>query len=400
MLLTEWAWSPSLPVEPPVRRVLEDRFDATIRMGSGPDEFIVRPGGVVGSVTVGQTAVTVRPKIDIDRVLFMVAYARDPYGWQDHISTIGSVDSLVDGMASLFVRACAPLTARGLLRDYRAVNMDDRVVRGKVAWPIQARRLLPVPIALRHHVHDDDTTENRILRAACQVLRRHHVSPRVAPELARLWNILRNLGTLPMPADAADKVRWTRRNAHYRPAVELAGVILRGQMADVVAGDVAVQGFTLVMHDVFEQFVRTALRNAWGASEIDMPDSWKGGQLTLDQANRVRLNPDLGWSPHGGWRFVGDAKYKKDDSGTGRSPDIYQALAYAVATRLPEATLFYGEGGDDRDHVIHEVDKVVRVRHLDLAQSPRQLVAQLRGIARESVLAPTYRNASLRPTQG
>src|SRR5690606_7516214 len=111
MQLTEWAWSPSSPVEPSVRRVLEDRFDATIRMGSGPEEFIVRPGGVVGSVTVGKTGVTVRPKIDIDRVLFMVAYAHDPYDWQEHMSTIGSVDSLVDGMAGLLVRACAPLTA-------------------------------------------------------------------------------------------------------------------------------------------------------------------------------------------------------------------------------------------------------------------------------------------------
>ncbi|MGD8149223.1 5-methylcytosine restriction system specificity protein McrC [Ornithinimicrobium sp. Y1694] len=153
------------------------------------------------------------------------------------------------------------------------------------------------------------------------------------------------------------------------------------------------------MHDVFEQFVRTALRNAWGASEVDMPDSWKGGQLTLDQASRVRLNPDLGWSAHGVWKFVGDAKYKKDDSGTGRSSDVYQALAYAVATRLPEATLLYGEGGDDRDHLIPEVGKVVRIRHLDLAQSPPRLLSQLRRIAGESVPASPLRNAALHPTQ-
>lgn len=55
----------------------------------------------------------------------------------------------------------------------------------------------------------------------------------------------------------------------------------------------------------------------------------------------------------------------------------YQALAYALATDLPEATVFYADGGQDRDHVIPAVDKVVRIRHLDLTQAPDQVLHQI-----------------------
>lgn len=377
MQLTEWRPSPPMTLPADVRRVLERDFDATITAALGPDEYVVRPGGVVGAVSVAGEVVTVSPKIDIDRVLFMVAYANDPYGWKQSLSSLGAAQSLVDGMAALFAQACEPLIVNGLLRDYRKVDVDGRVVRGKIRWGVQARRFAPVPIALRHEVHDDDIVENRILRQACEVLRRGGLSDETAPRVGRVWRTLRDLMPLQDALHLSQRIVWTRRNLHYRPAIELARLILGGDMVDVVGGKVAVQGFTLVMHEVFERFLRVALRTAWGASERDMPDAWSGRGLALDEAGAVPLKPDLGWADNGLWRFVGDAKYKKDDSGRGQASDIYQALAYALATGLPEATLFYAEGGQDRDHVIPAAGKVVRVRHFDLGMPPEHVLGQI-----------------------
>lgn len=364
----------TLPAD--VRRVLERDFDATITAALGPDEYVVRPGGVVGAVSVAGEVVTVSPKIDIDRVLFMVAYANDPYGWKQSLSSLGAAQSLVDGMAALFAQACEPLMVNGLLRDYRKVDVDGGAVRGKIRWGVQARRFAPVPIALRHDVHDDDIVENRVLRQACEVLRRGGLSDETAPRIGRVWRTLRDLTPLQDALPLSQRIVWTRRNLHYRPAIELARLILGGDMVDVVGGKVAVQGFTLVMHEVFERFLRVALRTAWGASERDMPDSWRGRGLVLDHAGAVPLNPDLGWAGGGLWRFVGDAKYKKDRD-KGQSDDLYQALAYALATGLPEATLLYAEGGQDMDHLIPAVGKVVRVRHLDLGMPPDHVLGQI-----------------------
>ena len=46
--------------------------------------------------------------------------------------------------------------------------------------------------------------------------------------------------------------------------------------------------------------------------------------------------------------FVGDVKYKRSSGHDARNPDLYQALAYAVATGLPSALLIYA-AADDAD---------------------------------------------------
>ncbi len=86
---------------------------------------------------------------------------------------------------------------------------------------------------------------------------------------------------------------------------------------------------------------------------------------------RVKLKPDLGYRTANGWQFIGDVKYKRDDSGSGTNPDLYQLLAYATATRLPEATLIYADGPPTpRHHVVPTAGVTLNVRHLDLTQEP------------------------------
>jgi 5-methylcytosine-specific restriction enzyme subunit McrC len=145
-------------------------------------------------------------------------------------------------------------------------------------------------------------------------------------------------------------------------------------MVDVIAGEVPVDGFTLDMSQVFERFVRRALREATGLPERDSPDDWSGRGLTLAERGAVPLVPDLGIRVSGRWRFVGDVKYKRDD-GPGRHGDVCQVLAYAVATGLPEATLIYAHGpAEPKAHVVRHLGVHLRLVHLDLTRSPEELL--------------------------
>jgi 5-methylcytosine-specific restriction endonuclease McrBC regulatory subunit McrC len=84
------------------------------------------------------------------------------------------------------------------------------------------------------------------------------------------------------------------------------------------------------MNDVFEQFVRTALRMALDVDLKRFPD--RAPFLQLDQAEVVPLKPDLCLVEGQHIAWVGDAKYKRLPSGSYRNADLYQVLAYAVAT--------------------------------------------------------------------
>lgn len=196
--LTEWERSGPFALDSLAREVLEQQFQAQVTT-AGPQLYAVTAGGRVGTVTVGDLTITVSPRFGIDRVLFMIAYANDPYTWREQTSALGAAAALVDGMATLFVRACAPLMAQGLLRDYRPVEQDAAMVKGRVRWERQLRRVAPVPLALRYEVHDDDTVENRLIRAAAAVLRTLVQSPSPAAHLARLWRHVSHLRPLTDP---------------------------------------------------------------------------------------------------------------------------------------------------------------------------------------------------------
>lgn len=380
-LLTEWRPSGPLNLSPAVRQVLESSFEAnTTSLADG--RFRIRPGGVVGSVRVGDEHVVVVPKVGIDRVLFMVAHALDPYRWHDSTSALGQADDLLEGMAALLVRACDQVLAQGLLRSYRRIERDAPYVKGRIRWERQARRIAPIPLAIRHDVHDDDITENQILRAAVRAVMQAGLRADAARRVGHLWRLVEHVTPLHDPLVALDRMQWTRHNQHYRPILDLARVILAGSMSELAQGDVPVRGFTLVLHEVFERFVRRGLRAATGHSVSEFPDKWSGGSLTLATSGAVRLKPDLGIRIDGTWRFVGDVKYKID-SGPGHDSDLYQVLAYAVATGLSEATLIYADGPPGvTDHVVRNLAVTLRIRHLDLAQPPDHVLEELRKIAR------------------
>lgn len=379
--LTEWHLSDPLDLSPAIRQVLESSFEAnTTSLADG--RFRIRPGGVVGSVSVGDEHVVVVPKVGIDRVLFMVAHASDPYRWDDSTAALGQADDLLEGMAALLVRACDQLLAQGLLRSYRRIERDAPYVKGRIRWERQARRIAPLPLAIRHDVHDDDITENQILRAAVHAVIQAGLRADAAHQIRHLWRLVEHVTPLREPLAALDRMHWTRHNEHYRPILDLARIILAGSMTDLADGDVPVRGFTLVLHEVFERFVRRGLRAATGHSVTDFPDDWAGGGLTLATSGAVKLKPDLGIRIDGTWRFVGDVKYKID-GGFGQESDLYQVLAYAVATGLSEAMLVYADGPPDvTDHAVRNLPVTLRIRHLDLTKPPPEVLEELRKIAR------------------
>ncbi len=153
--LTEGRPSAPIALSAAERHALEDFFAATIK--SGPDDtYPIQPGNIVGSLDVAGRTVVVQPKIPIDRVLFITAYAADPHNWQNHWSAIGHTGQLTDGVTALFLSAYERVTAQGLLRSYRTVDSATNAIRGRIRWPQQARQFRPLPIAVRYQLHDDD----------------------------------------------------------------------------------------------------------------------------------------------------------------------------------------------------------------------------------------------------
>jgi 5-methylcytosine-specific restriction enzyme subunit McrC len=160
------------------------------------------------------------------------------------------------------------------------------------------------------------------------------------------------------------------------------------QSPEVVSGHTRTPSLTIDMAALFETFVRTAMREALGADEHRFPAGRHCPPLHLDAHRSVRLEPDLSYWTGDRCTFVGDVKYKRD-TGPGHNGDLYQLLAYATATGLPEATLVYAFGPTSpRTHTVPGAGLRLRVEHLNLSRPPADLLQQVRDLTRRLGASP------------
>ncbi|MFI9453542.1 McrC family protein [Amycolatopsis sp. NPDC052450] len=378
--------------------VLRTTFKCLVtRTDNGDGQYNVRAQDRVGMVIVGDTAIVVAPKLPIARVLFLITHAVDP-SWT-HEAALGTAESLTDAMAAVFTHMCDQAVRTGLLRGYRDHRERLHTVRGRIDFAEQLR-VSPgrdLPLAVTYQTHDEDIPENQLLRTALDLLAQVPVeSHTVRRSIARQQRMFESVTPVPRNLGSLPVVRWTRLNEHYRPAVELARLILLGTEPELGPGRITVPGFAVRMTEVFEKFVRTSTRRALGLAEHDFP-AGADSALHLDHKRALHVQPDLSHWIDGHCRFVGELKYRLD-TGHGDAQHLYQTLAYATAANLPDATLIYADGPrNGTTHVLPTAGIRIHVRHLDLNVDLDQLLGQIDALAHHINELTTRPWAQVRP---
>lgn len=347
--------------------------------------FDLTPGATVGVVALGDLHVEVRPKLAIDRVLFLLSWALGAGRVEPDFTSYRRCDSLLDALVLLYTSAVEQATRRGLLRRYREEENSEVAVRGRIRFEAQVRRRFGVfpPAELRFEEFTEDIEANRILKAALVRLARLRL--RMPSARARLHRLLPRFGGVPLKAytrSTIPVVPFDRLSAHYQPSVALARFILAGSGPELGGGNVTAQGLLINMNQLFEDFCVAVLRHHLGLGEHDFPQGGGHRRIVLDRARRVSLKPDISW-----WRgqhcvFVGDIKYKRTSNGAVPNADLYQVLAYATALGLPSGLLLYAAGeAEPVRHVVRHGDTALTVAAVDLSGSPESILDELATVA-------------------
>lgn len=352
--------------------------------------YFLKASSYIGAVNIGDLAVIVRPKVPIDRVIFLITYAMDPRNWREDSFELDQDEDLIEAMAIAFAHRTRQAIHRGLLRGYREEEDALYEVRGRIRFgdQIGKRFDMSLPIEIAFDEYTEDIEKNRMLKTAIDSLghtfirsegaRRQLRSLRPAFVSVALGQYQR--GLVPQP-------RYTRLDEHYRPAVELARLIIDNSSLELFHGQVVGAAFFVDMNKVFEEFLYVALRES-----LKLPESqWRHeAALTLDEAHRINIKPDLSWWPASTTRngsrpvFVGDAKYKKPDLGFEHA-DIYQMLAYCTATGLRSGLLVYAAGDNESEmHTIKNSGTTIEVASLDLSGTPDAILDKV-GVLAEKI---------------
>jgi 5-methylcytosine-specific restriction enzyme subunit McrC len=380
-------WEPTLEVRLDLaeRDALQSAFPSlTIRPHERSSEcYDLIPGSEVGTARLGSLSVEIRPKVAVDRLLFLISYASNPKAWRATDFGFRTERGLFEAVIPGFVLQVQHALSSGLLHGYRTTEDALMTLRGRIRVGDQIRRRfgLPIPLEVRYGEFTSDIEENRLLRAAAAVLGRQHIRSMDARRSLRATERL----LAPVPIVNYDRrqlpnVAYTRRNEHYRPAVELAKLILRGSSIESGFGPIESSSFVVDMNRVFEDFVVTALREELGLSERVLAQGDRSRtRLWLDEAHRVPLKPDVSWwDSDGRCAFVGDVKYKRTTATGMPNADVYQMFAYATAADLPTGLLIYQAGeAPRREHRIVNAGKTIQIESLDVSEEPNAVLAQI-----------------------
>ena len=356
---------------------------AHIGVTPSPDEgktWVLRPTSYVGVLHAGGLAVVVRPKIPIDRVMFLIAYALDPKNWRRDAFDLKREPDIFESIVLAFTHHTRQAVRRGLLQGYRREEDALHTVRGRIRFDEQIKRRfgVPLPIEVAFDEFTEDIEENRLLKTALHRLARLPVRSTQAQQEVQALRPVFDAVQLASYPRGTPHIQYTRLNSHYRPAVELARLVIDNSSLELFHGEVTGTSFMLDMNKVFEQFLYVALGEALELSE----SQWiTQKHLTLDQAKSIDLYPDLLWQLGNRPIFVGDAKYKRITSTDFPNADIYQMLAYCTAANLPSGLLIYAKGeSDPATYTITNAGKTVEVASIDLSGQPEDILGQVKGL--------------------
>ena len=397
--LTEHERHPrAVPLTQEQRKALSSAHISVSASQSAEGTYELTPSSYVGTVNAGSLSVIVRPKIKMDRAMFLILYAMQPEWGTDPIALAGA-DDVLEAVALTFALRTRKAIERGLLRGYRREEESLHTVRGQIRFADQIGRRfgLPLPVEVTYDEFTEDIEQNRLLKTALHRLSLTRIrNPDIANQVRSLRSAFDMVQMGQYARGAVPTIRYTRLDGHYRSAVELARLIIENTTLDLSTGSVSGASFLVDMNVVFEKFVYVALREALNTDE----KRWRQGEnLTLDKEGRIHIKPDLSWWPSADSKapesrpcFVGDAKYKQLDESIYKNQrrlnfqhaDIYQMLAYCLATGCPSGLVIYAadENVPATKYTVRSSQRVIEVTSLDLSGSPTEILDEVKQLAK------------------
>ena len=218
--------------------------------------YFLKASSYVGAVNIGDLAITVRPKVPIDRVMFLITYAMDPRHWRRNSFQLEQADDLIEAVVLAFTHRTRQAIHRGLLRGYRSEEDALYEVRGQIRFGDQIGRRfdMPLPLEVAFDEYTEDIEKNRMLKTAIYRLGRTFVRSEGGTrcEVRSLRPAFSSVDLGQYRRGLLPKVRYTQLEEHYRPAVELAALIIENSSLELFHGKVTSASFFIDMNRVFE----------------------------------------------------------------------------------------------------------------------------------------------------
>jgi 5-methylcytosine-specific restriction enzyme subunit McrC len=309
-----------------------------------PGRYRLTSLGHVGVIVAPNCRLILKPKVPLKSLFYLLDPAALPPPIDDRVTPAPGTEAL-DFLAARLAQLMTARAAHGLHRAYREEAGPLRFLQGRLDLPAQAR--VPGRPAPQLHCRFEEFTAdvpcNQVPRATAELTLR---CPLLGPEVrATLRQALVPYADVqPVALDAATfaAARPDRRTDAYAPLLDLCRLLADSLGPQDAAGTDTCPSFLLDMQRVFEQYVTTAVLDAFAdgrATVAVQPLLPAHGPVSGQPAIHVR--PDVLVEHRGRPVLVIDAKWKRLPRSAVPTADVYQVLAYCTALGVRRAVLVY-----------------------------------------------------------
>lgn len=383
----------------------------------------LRARGIVGIIATADCSLEILPKIDVGmtdsveqqnaairkRLIHMLGVALNLK------LDLGSITELAwqrETLLEILIRVfCGKLTEavrKGMPRRYVEQEDDLSTMRGRLDVTRQFTRhaVNPSRLACRFDVLSEDTSLNRIMKAAVVSLSRTSRSFRNQQRLRELAFVYSDIADVSPLALRWDDVVIDRTNRRWQELLSLARLFLEGRYQTTTGGSGQGTALLFEMNMLFEEYVGRLISRALAGTDLTV--SLQGGRLfclSADSTERglFQTKPDILIRRAGVVTHVIDTKWKRissrmDDRKQGvAQSDVYQMMAYGQLYRAPRLTLLYphhpGLGATEFVHARHRITghkTVLETASLDVANSESVLDRLRRFLLAEEPVSTLY----------
>lgn len=276
--------------------------------------------------------------------------------------------TILDLYIDRFLHATETLIHQGLSRQYRTAAGNRKALKGRLDLTQQLRHnfVHREHFYVHHTIYDYDHVLNSLLFQTLELLGRLRVQPVFDNRIQALKLAFPDTQHIRITESMFSRLRYTRKTRRYKPAIDIARLLLLNYHPDLSHGYLHVLALMFNMENLWERFLYASLKQygpKYGFSSVHYQTSCEYGQMYKGGSRRY-LRPDLlVKDPEGRPKWVLDAKWKRlDINTTPASADMYQMYIYMQYYRVRQAALLYPQiaGSDSINHCLEYRDEMDR----------------------------------------
>ncbi len=306
----------------------------------------VRFGSYVGVLQVGGLTIEILPKADNS------AHA-DKHLWQGVLLDMLSVcqkirldhqseaalrrryNSILDIYFELFLNQTEELVKRGLIRKYRQQESNQSALRGKILFSqhMQQNMIHRERFYCQHQVYDRDHLIHHIIYRTLHILKDFIAEP-LRDRLNRLLLVFQEYELRQIDEQLLRQVVYDRKSSAYRPAIEIAKIIILNYSPNLQAGSDNLLTLLFDMNSLWEEYIYRVLhkyrpKHYEVMAQNSMP-FWEGRRIRPDIVIR-----------RGDETWIIDTKWKVLDSKNVADDDLKQMFVYNLHWDAEKSMLLY-----------------------------------------------------------